>query len=181
MVDAVPTVIGPRGRPGRPRKRPAKLHGDKGYDYPTCRQLLRRRGITSADRPPSGGVQHAAGSPPLEGRAVVGLAAGQPAPDGPLRGCNAIASSGRRREIAGLGHPFPFSACDATGRVVCCSAATSWANRSWRSRWPCSSILHGPACGRGARLPFRRPTSPTTRGSSRSRRALPGCRSAGSR
>ena len=46
MVDAVPAVIGPRGRPGRPRKRPAKLHGDKGYDYPGCRQLLRRRGIT---------------------------------------------------------------------------------------------------------------------------------------
>jgi transposase len=46
LVDAVPAVIGPRGRPGRPRKRPAKLYGDKGYDYPTCRQLLRRRGIT---------------------------------------------------------------------------------------------------------------------------------------
>jgi Transposase DDE domain len=46
LVDAVPTVIGPRGRPGRPRKRPAKLHGDKGDDYPGCRQLLRRRGIT---------------------------------------------------------------------------------------------------------------------------------------
>jgi transposase len=46
MVDAVPAVIGPRGRPGRPRKRPAKLHGDKGYDYPSCRRLLRRRGIT---------------------------------------------------------------------------------------------------------------------------------------
>jgi IS5 family transposase len=46
MVDPVPAVIGPRGRPGRPRRRPAKLHGDKGYDYPSCRQLLRRRGIT---------------------------------------------------------------------------------------------------------------------------------------
>jgi IS5 family transposase len=46
MVDAVPAVIGPRGRPGRPRKRPAKLHADKGYDYPACRQTLRRRGIT---------------------------------------------------------------------------------------------------------------------------------------
>jgi IS5 family transposase len=45
MVDAVPPVIGPRGRPGRPRKRPAKLQGDKGYDYPTCRQQLRHRGI----------------------------------------------------------------------------------------------------------------------------------------
>jgi IS5 family transposase len=46
MVDAVPAVIGPRGRPGRPRRRPAKLHGDKGYDYPTCRRMLRQRGIT---------------------------------------------------------------------------------------------------------------------------------------
>jgi len=30
---------------GRPRKRPDKLHADKGYDYPRCRQALRRRGI----------------------------------------------------------------------------------------------------------------------------------------
>jgi IS5 family transposase len=45
LVDAVPAVIGPRGRPGRPRRRPAKLHGDKGYDFPTCRRTLRRRGI----------------------------------------------------------------------------------------------------------------------------------------
>ena len=46
LVDAVPAIIGPRGRPGRPRKRPAKLHADKGYDYPTCRRILRRRHIT---------------------------------------------------------------------------------------------------------------------------------------
>jgi IS5 family transposase len=46
MVDAVPPVKGPGGRPGRPRKRPAKLHLDKGYDYPRCRRALRRRGIT---------------------------------------------------------------------------------------------------------------------------------------
>ena len=45
VVDAVPAIIGPSGRPGRPRRRPAKLHADKGYDYPTCRQALRRRGI----------------------------------------------------------------------------------------------------------------------------------------
>jgi hypothetical protein len=45
LVDAVPAVIGPRGRLGRPRRRPAKLHGDKGYDFPGCRRLLRRRGI----------------------------------------------------------------------------------------------------------------------------------------
>jgi IS5 family transposase len=47
MVDAIPAIIGPRGRSGRPRKRPAKLHADKGYDYPSCRRLLRRRGITA--------------------------------------------------------------------------------------------------------------------------------------
>jgi transposase len=46
LVDAVPAVIGPQGRPGRPRRRPTKLHADKGYDYPTCRRVLRRRGIT---------------------------------------------------------------------------------------------------------------------------------------
>jgi IS5 family transposase len=46
MVDAVPAIKGPGGRPGRPRKRPAKLHGDKGYDYPRCRRALRVRGIT---------------------------------------------------------------------------------------------------------------------------------------
>jgi transposase len=46
MVDAVLPVKGPRGRPGRARKRPAKLHCDKGYDFPRCRQALRRRGIT---------------------------------------------------------------------------------------------------------------------------------------
>jgi transposase len=45
MVDAVAPVKGPRGRPGRPRRRPAKLHLDKGYDYPRCRRALRRRGI----------------------------------------------------------------------------------------------------------------------------------------
>jgi hypothetical protein len=43
VVDAVPPVKG--GRPGRPRKRPAELHLDKGYDYPRCRKALRRRGI----------------------------------------------------------------------------------------------------------------------------------------
>jgi IS5 family transposase len=46
VIDAVPAIIGPRGRPGRPRKRPTKLHADKGYDFPRCRQALRRRGIS---------------------------------------------------------------------------------------------------------------------------------------
>ncbi len=34
-----------RGRRGRPRRRPTRVIADKGYSYPTCRRLLRRRGI----------------------------------------------------------------------------------------------------------------------------------------
>jgi transposase len=45
LVDAVPPIWRPVGTPGRPRRRPAKLHGDKGYDYPVLRRALRRRGI----------------------------------------------------------------------------------------------------------------------------------------
>jgi transposase len=43
VLDAI-RVPRPGGR-GRPRKRPARLLADKGYSYPTCRRLLRRRGI----------------------------------------------------------------------------------------------------------------------------------------
>lgn len=46
-VDAVRLIHGPRGRPGRPRKRPKKLHADKGYYFPRCREALRKRGIAS--------------------------------------------------------------------------------------------------------------------------------------
>lgn len=42
MVDAIPPV---RQTVGRPRKRPAKLHADKGYDYERCRKALRKRRI----------------------------------------------------------------------------------------------------------------------------------------
>ena len=44
MVDGLAPVRQPVGRP---RKRPIKLHGDKGYDYPACRELLRARGIVA--------------------------------------------------------------------------------------------------------------------------------------
>jgi transposase len=43
VLDAI-RVPRPFGR-GRPRKRPDHLVGDKAYSYPTCRRLLRRRGI----------------------------------------------------------------------------------------------------------------------------------------
>jgi transposase len=46
LVDAVQPIRRPIGAPGRPRKRPAKLHADKGYDFPEKRRALRRRGIT---------------------------------------------------------------------------------------------------------------------------------------
>jgi transposase len=49
---------GPNGRPGRgrPRIRPDRLAGDKGYSHPSLRRYLRRRGIgavipTKANQP----------------------------------------------------------------------------------------------------------------------------------
>lgn len=42
-LDAVPSVRS--GRRGRPRRRPAKLHADKGYDHRRCRRECRERGI----------------------------------------------------------------------------------------------------------------------------------------
>jgi len=43
LLERVPPV---RGKVGRPRRRPAKLSADRGYDYPSHRRQLRRRGIT---------------------------------------------------------------------------------------------------------------------------------------
>ena len=41
LLETNPAVRGRRGRPGRPRRRPEKLHADKGYDYPRCRSYHR--------------------------------------------------------------------------------------------------------------------------------------------
>lgn len=41
-LDAVPPV---RHGPGRPRRRPDKLHADKAYDHRRCRTECRRRSI----------------------------------------------------------------------------------------------------------------------------------------
>lgn len=43
VVDAIHPV---RQRRGRPRRRPQKLHADKGYDFDRCRKDLRKRSIT---------------------------------------------------------------------------------------------------------------------------------------
>ena len=53
LLDAAPSIKG-RGR-GRPRRRPHKLHADKGYDNQRCRRYLRRRGITA--RIARGGIE----------------------------------------------------------------------------------------------------------------------------
>jgi len=42
LIEAVEPIKRPLGRP---RQRPAKLHADKGYDFPRCRDYLRKRGI----------------------------------------------------------------------------------------------------------------------------------------
>ena len=42
LLNAIPPV---RGKRGRPRRRPAKLHADKAYDFRRCRQACQRRGI----------------------------------------------------------------------------------------------------------------------------------------
>ena len=42
-VDIIEPIRRPRGRP---RKRPKKLHADKAYDFPRCREALRKRSIT---------------------------------------------------------------------------------------------------------------------------------------
>jgi len=42
LLEAIPPVRGPRGRP---RRRPGELHADKGHDFDRCRRYLRRRRI----------------------------------------------------------------------------------------------------------------------------------------
>lgn len=43
MLDKIPNI---RGRRGRPRHRPDKLHADKAYDHVFCRAGCQIRGIT---------------------------------------------------------------------------------------------------------------------------------------
>lgn len=46
LTDVVDAVHPVRQRRGRPRKRPEKLHADKGYDFDCCRKDLRKGSIT---------------------------------------------------------------------------------------------------------------------------------------
>jgi hypothetical protein len=42
LIDAIPPI---RGQVGRPRRRPDRIHADRGYDHDKYRQVLRQRGI----------------------------------------------------------------------------------------------------------------------------------------
>ena len=85
LVDAVRPIRRPTGQPGRPRKRPAKLHADKGYDYPQETQRVAPPGHHAPDRPPRRGVQRAARPLPVGGRAVPGVGGRLPQAGHPLR------------------------------------------------------------------------------------------------
>jgi transposase len=76
MVDAVPAVKGPRGRPGRPRKRPAKLHGDKGLRLSALPAGAAPARDRPADRPAWHRAEQQARPPPVCGGAVAGVAGG---------------------------------------------------------------------------------------------------------
>jgi hypothetical protein len=45
LVEAIPPLRQPQHRPGRPRRRPDKLHADKADDSRKNRDMLRRRHI----------------------------------------------------------------------------------------------------------------------------------------
>src|SRR5215208_7719426 len=45
-IDAISPIRKPHR--GRPRKRPKKLHADKAYDFPRCREASRKRGERGA-------------------------------------------------------------------------------------------------------------------------------------
>ena len=47
LVDAIPLLRQPHGRPGHPRRRPTKLHADKAYASRANRVALRRRHIAA--------------------------------------------------------------------------------------------------------------------------------------
>ena len=46
MIETVDAIAPIKGRRGRPRRRPKKLHADKAYDSKALREELRRRSIT---------------------------------------------------------------------------------------------------------------------------------------
>jgi hypothetical protein len=71
LIDSIVPV---RGKRGGPRRRPEKLHADKGYDYPRCRRFLRKRGHQGEDSQAGRRERREVSPPPVGGRADAGTA-----------------------------------------------------------------------------------------------------------
>ena len=82
LVRGIPPI---RSRRGPRRRRPAKLHADKGYDYDHLRRWLRQTRHPPPHRPQGHRDLPAAGPPPLDHRTHHGLARRLPPPPPPLR------------------------------------------------------------------------------------------------
>lgn len=82
LFDAIPLVH--NGRRGRPRKRPKKAHGDKGYDFSDIRRGLRAHHIT----------------PRIARRGIVRVAGER---DAPHEGCRGLRLGGGRHQQ----HEYP--------------------------------------------------------------------------
>lgn len=139
------------GLTGLPRKRPGKLHTDKGYDFARCRRYLQRRGITAriARR---GGMQRTAGAISLGSRAH--------APGLPVSANCASASNDVSIRISlCLPWPLPLSAlgslmtcvsrskCRAAGRARSAARRRSRAGCRSRGGWRPEST--NASCGTG--------------------------------
>ena len=144
LIDAIPPIIGPRGRPGRPRKRPAKLHADKAYDSSALRRALRARGITPRLARRGRGVARAARAVPLGGGADAGVAARVSPPRGALRAAGrppaGVAPPGLRPHLPALpssGRSNVKCPRPRRSRDVATSGRCSTASRSSNAT-PCS-------------------------------------------
>jgi hypothetical protein len=83
LADAIPPIIGPRVKPGRARKRPAKLHADKAYGSAEPPRAVRPKHYP-AHCPARRRFLRTAGAAPMGCRALTRLAALLPSPWRPL-------------------------------------------------------------------------------------------------
>lgn len=72
VVDAIPDV---KGKPGRPRRRPDELYGDRGFDSEPHRAKRRRRGDQAEAGAAEDRARQRAGESAMGGGAVLQLAA----------------------------------------------------------------------------------------------------------